>query len=205
MCSTAHQPHLLYIPNVPSQKKLNLTKTVRKLPINEDLERAGRYMFQDDTQHRTGPKYDDALPVQIPVEDWSVPLTHENFKDTLAKYDIGTTRGNVCCTCDNAYQQRSSISLPPGAPGASGLSPPGRLPPRTCTSATQRPTGASDLARCVHDGAHCTHVGVDHTSQRIDIHKAYTCIDIHIVPWLWSAISDAPSTDRLHPGGGSVP
>lgn len=64
---------------------------MRKLPINEDLERAGRYMFQDDTQHRTGPKYDDALQVQVPVEDWSTPLTHQNFKDTLAKYDIGTT------------------------------------------------------------------------------------------------------------------
>lgn len=91
--SDSHTAHILCL---SPQKKLNLTKTVRKLPINEDLERAGRYMFQDDTQHRTGPKYDDALPVQVPVEDWSLPLTHENFKDTLSKYDIGA---EVACGC----------------------------------------------------------------------------------------------------------
>ena len=29
------------------QKKLNLTKTVRKLPIDENLERAGHYIHDD--------------------------------------------------------------------------------------------------------------------------------------------------------------
>lgn len=57
------------------QKKINLTKTVRKLPINDQLERAGHYLY-DDRQLEI--KYDDPsvrpccqylhrLPVQIRV------------------------------------------------------------------------------------------------------------------------------------------
>ena len=38
------------------QKKINLTKTVRKLPINDQLERAGHYLY-DDRQLEI--KYDD--------------------------------------------------------------------------------------------------------------------------------------------------
>ena len=38
------------------QKRINLTKTVRKLPINDQLERAGHYLY-DDRQLEI--KYDD--------------------------------------------------------------------------------------------------------------------------------------------------
>ena len=38
------------------QKRINLTKTVRKLPINDQLERAGHYLY-DDRQLEV--KYDD--------------------------------------------------------------------------------------------------------------------------------------------------
>lgn len=38
----ALSPHVLYV-----QKRMNLTKTVRKLPITSDLERKGYYMHDD--------------------------------------------------------------------------------------------------------------------------------------------------------------
>ena len=43
------------------QKKINLTKTVRKLPITQDLERAGNYVY-DDRQMEI--KYDDFWEVR---------------------------------------------------------------------------------------------------------------------------------------------
>lgn len=39
-----------------TQKKLNLTRTVRKLPIDENLERAGHYIHDD---RQVEIKYDD--------------------------------------------------------------------------------------------------------------------------------------------------
>ena len=43
-------------PDLVLQKKINLTKTVRKLPITQELERAGNYVY-DDRQLEI--KYDD--------------------------------------------------------------------------------------------------------------------------------------------------
>lgn len=97
LSKTPPQKPTFPLTHIPPQKKLNLTKTVRKLPINQDLERAGRYQFQDDSHHRVGPKYDDEGAVQIPEEDWSQPLTHDNFKDTLTKYDIGMCVHGCMC------------------------------------------------------------------------------------------------------------
>ena len=45
------------------QKKINLTKTVRKLPINDQLERAGHYLY-DDRQLEI--KYDDPAVRPLP-------------------------------------------------------------------------------------------------------------------------------------------
>lgn len=53
-------------PFLMMQKKLNLTKTVRKLPIDENLERAGHYIH-DDRQIEV--KYDAA--------NWVSALAHE--------------------------------------------------------------------------------------------------------------------------------
>jgi hypothetical protein len=49
------------------QKRMNLTKTVRKVPISLDFERMGAAM--EDT-HKTGPKYDDESTV---VGGWAGP------------------------------------------------------------------------------------------------------------------------------------
>ena len=48
------------LPPARPQKRLNLTKTVRKQPINEGLERAGRLV--EDREHHD-PKYDEEHPV----------------------------------------------------------------------------------------------------------------------------------------------
>ena len=45
--------------------------------------------------------------------------------------------------------QSSSISSPPGVTGASGWHPPGRRPPKRCTTSTPSGTDASALQRCV--------------------------------------------------------
>ena len=58
-----HKAHMVCM----VQKKLNLTKTVRKLPIDENLERAGHYIH-DDRQIEV--KYDDA--------NWVRLLTYNN-------------------------------------------------------------------------------------------------------------------------------
>mmetsp|Transcript_19130 Transcript_19130/g.32871 ORF Transcript_19130/g.32871 Transcript_19130/m.32871 type:complete len:478 (+) Transcript_19130:28-1461(+) len=68
-------------------KRLNLTKTVRKAPITLDLERVGAAA---DDVHKPAPKYDpeghhDEALADI---DFSVPLSHDNFVDTLARYPI---------------------------------------------------------------------------------------------------------------------
>lgn len=67
-------------------KRLNLTKTVRKLPITEDLVRAGVYV--DDVAH-ADPKYDEEHPgFQYEDVNLSIPLTSENFEATLKLYDV---------------------------------------------------------------------------------------------------------------------
>ncbi|KAK9838766.1 hypothetical protein WJX74_002928 [Apatococcus lobatus] len=66
-------------------KKINLTKTVRKLPINEDGERAGHYIHDD---RQLDIKYDHPADQQNNTEDWTEPLTHDNFKATTEKYSI---------------------------------------------------------------------------------------------------------------------
>ncbi|GFR46085.1 hypothetical protein Agub_g7570 [Astrephomene gubernaculifera] len=68
-------------------KRLNLTKTVRKVPISYDMVRQGAAM--DDASHKPGPKYDEEGRFEdVDDIDITVPLSHENFEATLARYPI---------------------------------------------------------------------------------------------------------------------
>lgn len=49
---------------VGRQKRLNLTKTVRKVPITEDLSRSG-FHVEDKGDQRVQPKYDTEHPVSL--------------------------------------------------------------------------------------------------------------------------------------------
>ena len=75
-------------------KRLNLTKTVRKLPITEDMRRAGYYMHDDGAANRDI-KYDDeeggggeggADP--FAAIDYSAPVDAAHFAATLARYPV---------------------------------------------------------------------------------------------------------------------
>eukprot|EP00195_Chlamydomonas_chlamydogama_P000232 CAMPEP_0202921332 /NCGR_PEP_ID=MMETSP1392-20130828/77335_1 /ASSEMBLY_ACC=CAM_ASM_000868 /TAXON_ID=225041 /ORGANISM="Chlamydomonas chlamydogama, Strain SAG 11-48b" /LENGTH=565 /DNA_ID=CAMNT_0049614897 /DNA_START=237 /DNA_END=1936 /DNA_ORIENTATION=- len=68
-------------------KRMNLTKTVRKVPITLNLERVGAAI--DDVK-KTGPKYDEEgrFDDESNDIDVTVPLTHDNFQATLARYPI---------------------------------------------------------------------------------------------------------------------
>ncbi|KXZ55092.1 hypothetical protein GPECTOR_3g247 [Gonium pectorale] len=67
-------------------KRLNLTKTVRKVPVSLDLERVGAAM--DDHNHPL-PKYDEEGKFDdVEDIDITVPLSHDNFQTTLARYPI---------------------------------------------------------------------------------------------------------------------
>ena len=58
-------PHFLPPPRPHNpQKRLNLTKTVRKMPVTETLARAGA-VLEDAKPH--DPKYDDEHPVRLPA------------------------------------------------------------------------------------------------------------------------------------------
>jgi len=66
-------------------KKMNLTKTIRKLPIDAVYNRAG-HAYEDD--HSKAPvKYDDE-DMWWEHMDLSVPLSHDNFVQTLNRYPI---------------------------------------------------------------------------------------------------------------------
>lgn len=66
------------------QKKLNLTRTVRKLPIDENMERAGHYIH-DDRQLEV--KYDDA--------DWVI--IHSTTSPFLGIWHAILQLGNYHC------------------------------------------------------------------------------------------------------------
>jgi thiol-disulfide isomerase/thioredoxin len=70
-------------------KRLNLTKTVRKLPISADLERKGYYMHDD--QH-PDVKYDSEEHQEahdmMDDTNWSTPVTKDEFKAALQKHPI---------------------------------------------------------------------------------------------------------------------
>ncbi|EFN59158.1 hypothetical protein CHLNCDRAFT_138016 [Chlorella variabilis] len=67
-------------------KRLNLTKTVRKQPITEEMQRAGQAV--EDKKHHD-PKYDEEHPgFQYEDVNISVPLTNDMFDQTAAQYDI---------------------------------------------------------------------------------------------------------------------
>ena len=55
-----------------AQKRLNLTKTVRKLPIHQNLERGGFYQHDDLSSLQI--KYDDHIPVHNPIQGLAVHL-----------------------------------------------------------------------------------------------------------------------------------
>lgn len=67
-------------------KRMNLTKTVRKVPINLDLHHMGA--VQEEVK-KPGPKYDKegSIPVTNDI-DISSPINHANFEATLQKYPI---------------------------------------------------------------------------------------------------------------------
>ena len=63
-CTGAHKWWITvsaYAAGVCAQKRLNLTKTVRKLPIHQNLERGGFYQHEDLGALQV--KYDDHIPV----------------------------------------------------------------------------------------------------------------------------------------------
>ncbi|KAI8473082.1 MAG: protein disulfide isomerase [Monoraphidium minutum] len=64
---------------------MNLTKTVRKVPIDLDMQRAGAAV--EDAGKQPAPKYDDEDTWWEHV-DISEPLSHDNFVSTLARYPI---------------------------------------------------------------------------------------------------------------------
>lgn len=68
-------------------KRLNLTKTVRKLPITADLERKGYYMHDDKHPEI---KYDseEAQQEMVPEENWSTPMTAAEFKTATERHPI---------------------------------------------------------------------------------------------------------------------
>lgn len=71
---------LLLMISLLVQKKLNLTKTVRKLPIDENLERAGHYIH-DDRQIEV--KYEAANWVRL-----STFLCHKQYLISHRKFHL---------------------------------------------------------------------------------------------------------------------
>ncbi|MEW5316314.1 MAG: hypothetical protein WDW38_007693 [Sanguina aurantia] len=68
-------------------KRMNLTKTVRKVPIDSQIQRVGHTTTED--EHKPGVKYDaEGHFDNEPEIDLSVPLSHANFELTLARYPI---------------------------------------------------------------------------------------------------------------------
>lgn len=69
-------------------KRLNLTKTIRKTPVNLDLEHQGQ-TFED--VNRPAPKYDEkgtvAVPDSVPGDD-NKPLNRATFMTTLNRYPV---------------------------------------------------------------------------------------------------------------------
>lgn len=77
-------------------KRLNLTKTVRKLPITEDMQRAGYYMH-DDGASRREIAYDEegtVLPAgsvggdPFAAIDYTAPIDAAHFQGTVERYPI---------------------------------------------------------------------------------------------------------------------
>ncbi|GBF88082.1 disulfide-isomerase [Raphidocelis subcapitata] len=66
-------------------KRMNLTKTVTRVPIDLDLSKAG--VAVEEPQPEGGPKY-DAEGAWWDNVDITVPLTSDNFKTTLARHPI---------------------------------------------------------------------------------------------------------------------
>ena len=69
-------------------KRLNLTKTVRKVPIDGDsLRRSGNFM---EDQNRAAPKYDDAgrHPKHYEDADFAMPLSQKSWDEHMVTYDI---------------------------------------------------------------------------------------------------------------------
>ncbi|KAK9832652.1 hypothetical protein WJX81_007592 [Elliptochloris bilobata] len=67
-------------------KRLNLTKTIRKLPIGQDLNRAGYYQHEDVSALHI--EYDAFGAHNMSDAEYSTPITHDHFKETLSSYSI---------------------------------------------------------------------------------------------------------------------
>ncbi|GBF88062.1 disulfide-isomerase [Raphidocelis subcapitata] len=68
-------------------KRMNLTKTVRRVPIDLDMAKAGAAVEEGEGRREGGPKYDEEGTWWENV-DVSVPLTAETFATTLSHYPI---------------------------------------------------------------------------------------------------------------------
>lgn len=68
---------------------MNITKTVRKVPITLDLEKAGA-ATDDHGAQKPGPKYDEEGRFDEEMNDIDItqPINHENFQATLSRYPI---------------------------------------------------------------------------------------------------------------------
>ncbi|KAK9919161.1 hypothetical protein WJX75_009797 [Coccomyxa subellipsoidea] len=66
-------------------KRMNLTKTIRKLPIDEDGQRAGYYVHDDLSS--VDIKYDEPKKHTM-AQDFALPLSKDSFKATLDAYSI---------------------------------------------------------------------------------------------------------------------
>lgn len=69
-------------------KRLNITKTVRKLPLKADGERAGFYMHDDLS---TAPVVYDApgaVPATVVTDDYDHPIDFAHFESLVAKYPV---------------------------------------------------------------------------------------------------------------------
>ncbi|GIL67187.1 hypothetical protein Vafri_20620 [Volvox africanus] len=68
-------------------RRMNLTKTVRKMAIDAEMVRVGSSV--EDTSHKPGPKYDEEGRFDEDQDiDITLPLSHANFEATLARYPI---------------------------------------------------------------------------------------------------------------------
>ena len=93
------------------QKKLNLTKTVRKLPIDENLERAGHYIH-DDRQIEV--KYEAANWVGLPaasLNTLSLLLTTLKLVRCMCKEDnMVILPSSKEGTCETDLEMQSTVT-----------------------------------------------------------------------------------------------
>eukprot|EP01026_Neomeris_dumetosa_P047076 TRINITY_DN4030_c1_g1_i1.p1 TRINITY_DN4030_c1_g1~~TRINITY_DN4030_c1_g1_i1.p1 ORF type:complete len:464 (-),score=42.33 TRINITY_DN4030_c1_g1_i1:4-1395(-) len=66
-------------------KKMNFTKTIRKVAIKDDLSRVG-FSLRD--EKRPDPKYDEDYVFRQQQTIWDTPLSRADFENVIAKYPV---------------------------------------------------------------------------------------------------------------------